>query len=229
MKAKMILLAALIVGIIACDANANSENKKVELKTELDSVSYVIGQSIGMNLEKDNLKDINLDAFLSGIRTSFGIEKDTLIKPEVAGQLINGYLTKVKNKAGESNLKEGEKFLAENKTKEGVKETASGLQYKVIREGEGAKPLATNRVKVHYHGTFIDGTVFDSSVDRGQPAEFPLDRVIPGWTEGLQLMKVGSKYKFFIPANLAYGLNGPGEIGPNRALVFEVELLDILK
>ncbi len=229
MKAKMLVLAAVIVGIIACNANANNETKKVVLKTELDSVSYAIGQSIGLNLKNDKLDEMNLDAFLSGIRNSFGSDKDTLINREKAGELINAYLMKQQNKAGSANLEEGNKFLEANKSKEGVKVTASGLQYKVIKEGDGAKPLATNRVKVHYHGTFIDGKVFDSSVERGQPAEFPLDRVIPGWTEGLQLMSVGSKYIFYIPANLAYGPNGPGEIGPNRTLVFEVELLDILK
>ncbi len=225
MKSKMILLAAVIVGIIACNANADNDNKKVELKSELDSVSYIIGRSIGVNLKKDNLDDINMDAFKSGIRNSLGIEKDTLVSDMDAQRIMNAYFAK----KTEAAVAEGKKFLEENKKREGVKETASGLQYEVIREGEGAQPIATNRVKVHYHGTLVNGDVFDSSVDRGTPAEFPLNQVIPGWTEGLQLMKVGAKYKFYIPSNLGYGARAMGSIPANSTLIFEVELLDILK
>ncbi|MCB1157821.1 MAG: FKBP-type peptidyl-prolyl cis-trans isomerase [Leptospiraceae bacterium] len=130
---------------------------------------------------------------------------------------------------GKVNKAAGEKFLTENKGKEGVKVTPSGLQYKVIKEGSGAKPTATNTVKVHYVGTLIDGSEFDSSYKRGQPAVFPLNGVIPGWTEGLQLMTVGSKYKFFIPSHIAYGERGPGKIGPNSTLIFDVELISIEK
>jgi FKBP-type peptidyl-prolyl cis-trans isomerase FkpA len=132
--------------------------------------------------------------------------------------------------AAEKNKAEGEKFLADNAKKPGVKVTASGLQYQVIKEGTGAKPAATDQVSVHYTGTLIDGTKFDSSYDRNEPAKFALNGVIPGWGEALQLMKVGSKYKLFIPSNLAYGDRGtPGPIGPNAALIFDVELLEIVK
>jgi FKBP-type peptidyl-prolyl cis-trans isomerase len=125
------------------------------------------------------------------------------------------------------NLEQANVFLAKNKSVEGVKSTESGLQYQVMKAGSGVSPKATDNVKVHYHGTLLDGTVFDSSVQRGEPAEFPLNRVIPGWTEGLQLMKKGAKYKFFIPPSLAYGAQGAGAIGPNSLLIFEVELIDV--
>jgi FKBP-type peptidyl-prolyl cis-trans isomerase len=127
------------------------------------------------------------------------------------------------------NTKKGEEFLAENKKKDGVKVTASGLQYKVIKQGNGPKPKLTDKVKVNYRGTLIDGTEFDSSYKRGTPTEFPLNGVIKGWTEGIQLMPVGSKYEFYIPAELAYGARGPQTVGPNQTLIFEVELLEIVK
>jgi FKBP-type peptidyl-prolyl cis-trans isomerase len=134
---------------------------------------------------------------------------------------------KEQQQASSKNLEKADAFLAKNKSANGVKTTASGLQYQVMKEGNGVSPKATDNVKVHYHGTLLDGTVFDSSVQRGEPAEFPLNRVIPGWTEGLQLMKKGAKYKFFIPPGLAYGAQGAGTIGPNSLLIFEVELIDV--
>ncbi len=234
MKTKMILLAAFIVGIIACNANANNDHKKVELKSEMDSISYLIGRSIGMNLKKDKLEEVNLEAFESGIKTSFGTSTDTLIRDEDSQKIMQAFfakkeaeLAKEREAAAAGNIEKGKKFLEENKKRDGVKETASGLQYEVLREGKGASPKATDKVKVHYHGTYIDGTVFDSSVDRGMPAEFPLNQVIAGWTEGVQLMKVGAKYKFYVPSNLAYGPQGRGDIPGNSTLIFEVELLEI--
>ena len=141
----------------------------------------------------------------------------------IADRLFN-----MKNEKSSANLKAGQEFLAANKQKPGVTTLPSGLQYEVITEGTGIKPLARNSVTCHYHGTLIDGTVFDSSVERGQPATFPLNRVISGWTEGLQLMSVGSKWRFFIPPNLAYGDRQTGsDIGPNSTLIFEVELLGV--
>ncbi len=236
MKTKMILLAAFIVGIIACNANANNDHKKVELKSEMDSISYLIGRSIGMNLKKDKLEEVNLEAFESGIKTSFGTSTDTLIRDEDSQKIMQAFfakkeaeLAKEREAAAAGNIEKGKKFLEENKKRPTVKETASGLQYEVIREGNGASPKATDEVKVHYHGTLIDGTVFDSSKDRGVPAEFPLNRVIAGWTEGLQLMKVGAIYKFYIPSNLAYGPRSQSSIPGNSTLIFEVELLDIKK
>jgi FKBP-type peptidyl-prolyl cis-trans isomerase FklB len=137
---------------------------------------------------------------------------------------------RAKNAQKTENLKAAQEFLAENKKKAEVKETASGLQYMVLNEGTGESPTASNVVKVHYHGTLPDGTVFDSSVERGKPAEFPLNRVIPGWTEGVQLMKEGAKYRFFIPPDLGYGERGAGpNIGPNQLLIFEVELIDVME
>ena len=142
---------------------------------------------------------------------------------DIADKLFN-----MKNEKAAANLKAGEEFLAANKNKPGVVALPSGLQYEVITEGTGGKPLATNKVTCHYHGMLIDGTVFDSSVKRGQPATFPLNAVIKGWTEGLQLMPTGSKWRFFIPPHLGYGERGAGsQIGPNSTLIFEVELLDV--
>ena len=147
-----------------------------------------------------------------------------------AGQLVNNHLAELKEKKAQAVKGDGEKFLEENKKREGVVTLTSGLQYQILKAGTGEKPLATDKVTTHYHGTFLDGKVFDSSVDRGQPAQFPVNRVIPGWTEALQLMPVGSKWKLWIPYNLAYGEKGyPPKIPPYSALIFEVELISIDK
>jgi FKBP-type peptidyl-prolyl cis-trans isomerase len=149
---------------------------------------------------------------------------------EEADQVIRRFFEAAGEKEGQLNLETGNAFLEENKSREGVNTTASGLQYEVISEGDGPKPSADDRVRVHYHGTLIDGTVFDSSVERGEPAVFGVGQVIPGWTEALQLMPVGSKWKIYVPSNLAYGERGAGaDIGPNTTLIFEVELLEIVE
>ena len=199
----------------------------VMLKNGIDSISYAIGMNIAGNLKQQNLK-VNsavmakaIDQILNG--------QPTAMEGNAANVYIQGYFQNESMKKGGANLKVGEKFLTENKTKAGVVTLPSGLQYQVMKEATGAKPASTDKVKVHYHGTLIDGTIFDSSVDRGQPAEFGVTQVIPGWVEALQLMPVGSKWKLFIPANLAYGPQGPPSIGPNQMLIFEVELLDIVK
>lgn len=206
-----------------------------DFKTDDQKIAYAIGTQIGGTLKGNVNGPIELDEnfVFEGITDVLKDNKIQLSDEEM-NNVMQGFAKKAqefaKKKSEEAvakNQAEAEKLLAENKKKDGVKVTDSGLQYRVITEGEGKKPTAEDTVKVHYKGTFADGTTFDSSYDRGQPINFPLKGVIKGWTEGLQLMPVGSKYEFVIPAELAYGAQGPGNIGPNRALVFEVELLDI--
>lgn len=196
------------------------------MKTQADSVSYGLGVSIGENLKKSNFDKLNFDLIAKGMSDYYSDKAG--MTAEQANTAIRSYMAEADKKKGEENAKKGQSFLEENKKKEGVKVTPSGLQYQVIKEGTGPKPTINDNVTTHYHGTLIDGTVFDSSVDRGQPASFPVSGVIPGWTEALQMMPVGSKYKLFIPAELAYGDRGAGpQIGPNTTLVFEVELISI--
>ena len=224
MKHFMIIAAALSVAL-----TASGENKPSQLKDLKDKVSYSIGLDLGFNFKKQNL-ELNPDALLAGVKDALSGKQPLLNENEVKETMTA--LTKEiedKQKAlGEQNVKDGEKFLAENKKKEGVKTTASGLQYKVIKEGTGPQPKLTDSVVANYRGTLINGTEFDSSYKRGQPATFPLAGVIKGWTEALQLMKVGSKYLLFIPPNLAYGDRAMGPaLGPNSTLIFEVELVGI--
>ncbi|HMQ42863.1 FKBP-type peptidyl-prolyl cis-trans isomerase [Mariniflexile maritimum] len=208
---------------------------KKALKTELDSVSYAIGMDVAKNV-KTNVSEIDSELFIQGYMNYID-STNILIKEENIQQVLSSYFQKKQEEKmkeqeaeGQKNKAANEKFLEENKTKSGVKVTESGLQYMVMKEGSGEKPTEESKVKVHYHGTLIDGTVFDSSVDRGEPAEFGVNQVIKGWTEGLQLMSVGSKYKFFIPQDLAYGARQAGEkIKPYSTLIFEVELLEIQK
>lgn len=205
-----------------------------ELKTPAAKLSYAIGQEIGVSL-KNMGTEIDLVAFMRGVEDNFkgstpllGEQEADQIKQEFFGKLEEKRMRQVTALA-ETNKQEGEKFLAENKNKPGVITTASGLQYVVLTEGTGPNPRKTDQVKVHYQGTLLNGTVFDSSYQRGEPIVFPLNG-IPGWIEALQLMKVGSKHRLFIPSNLAYGENGAGPmIGPNATLIFEVELLAIEK
>ena len=198
-----------------------------------DRFSYAIGMNLGRSLKANEVK-FNLDLLIKGLNDGFGGGQALLTDEEMqtAVQTVQQQVMaqqEAKRKAeGEKNKTEGEAFLAQNKQRPGVKTTASGLQYEVLKEGTGASPKATDTVTVNYTGTLRNGTKFDSSVDRGQPATFVLNQVIPGWTEGVQLMKVGGKYKFYIPAALAYGEKGAGNvIGPNEPLIFEVDLLSI--
>ncbi len=198
------------------------------LKTALDTVAYSIGLSVAGSLKAQGLADINTSLLVAAINETLKGAK-TALSPEQANQFIGEYFQKQASVKGSANQKAGEKFLEENKKRPAVTTTASGLQYEVIKMGTGPKPADTSRVKTHYHGTLIDGTVFDSSVDRGEPVEFPVNGVIKGWQEALQLMPVGSKFKLYVPSNLAYGERAAGPtIGPNSALIFEVELLEIL-
>ena len=195
----------------------------------MDKLSYAWGMAMGMQLKAMGVKEIQYDAFKDGVKVAFdgGTPEMT---PEEAQTLINNYLEDMQKKATEAAQAEAKSFLDANAAKEGVKVTESGLQYKVLKEGEGAQPTAEDEVTVHYTGKLLNGTVFDSSVNRGEPATFPLNRVIPGWTEGVQLMKEGAKYEFYIPSDLAYGPQGiPNVIPPHSTLIFEVELIKVNK
>ncbi len=200
------------------------------IQTDADKVSYGLGLQLGNQIVEQSFNGFNLDALVIGIKDVFNnkpcrFDDDAM---QNAFSTINKMVSEEKNKAGGSNLTAGKDFLAENVKKEGILSTTSGMQYEVMVEGSGAKPTATDTVTTHYHGSLIDGTVFDSSVDRGQPAEFPVNGVIKGWTEALQMMNTGSKWRLFIPPELAYGEQGAGaDIGPNTTLIFEVELLSI--
>ncbi len=195
----------------------------------MDKVSYALGLSIGNNFLNSGIKDLQVEDFVKGL-TDVLNEKQPDITYDEAKEVINEFFIKLQKEKMEINKKAGEEFLHINKGKAGVVELPSGLQYQVLKQGNGAKPKATDKVKCHYHGTLINGTVFDSSVQRGQPAVFGVNQVIPGWVEALQLMPVGSKWRLFIPSNLAYGEQGAGEmIEPNSTLIFDVELLDIVK
>ena len=203
--------------------------KKEDLKTELDTVSYSLGVNIGSNIKQQGVKNLNLNALMKGMEQALAGDS-TWLNDQEAMSAIQGYFTKISEAKGAESKKAGEAFLAENGKKKGITTTASGLQYEVIKMGDGDKPLATDEVTVHYHGTTTDGQVFDSSKDRGEPATFPLNGVIAGWTEALQLMPKGSIFKLYLPSNLAYGERGAGEkIPPHAVLIFEVELLDIKK
>jgi len=209
-----------------------AKDAKPPVAIDRNKISTMVGMDIGRGLAqiKDDI-DIKvveqaLEQTLKGDKTSLTQEEALQVRQAYMQQMQAKRVTEQKA-AAEKNKTEGTTFLAKNKAKSGVKATASGLQYEVEKEGTGPKPKATDTVKVNYLGTKIDGTKFDSSYDRGQPATFPLNGVIKGWSEGLQLMPVGSKYKFYVPADLAYGENAPGPIGPNATLIFEVELLGI--
>ena len=198
------------------------------MDSDLEKVSYAVGMSIGESLKAQNLEDIDTKKLSLAMDTIFK-NQDPLFTPEEANSIIQAYLDTKKYAAYGSLKLEGEKFLENNKSNKDIQTTESGLQYEIIKSGNGVKPVKTDTVSVHYHGTLIDGTVFDSSVERGTPASFGVHQVIPGWTEALQLMDIGSKYRLFIPQELAYGANPHpgGPIQPFSALIFEVELLNI--
>ena len=195
----------------------------------MDKLSYAWGLAMGRQLQGMGMKELNVADFKDGVRSVFD-GSEPAIGVEEAQKLIQDYLNDLQAKAEDTAKAAGKKFLEENKKNADVKETASGLQYVVEKEGTGAQPDAEDEVTVHYTGRLLDGTVFDSSVNRGEPATFPLNRVIPGWTEGVQLMKEGAKYTFFIPSDLAYGPQGiPGAIPAHSTLIFDVELIKVIK
>ena len=195
--------------------------------TENEQVSYSLGVNIGSNLKQQGFEDINFEVFATALQDVFN---DRALKIDLAtgGQILNQYFQKIQEKKFSKNIEEGKAFLKANASKEGVITLPSGLQYKVLKEGNGPKPSASDQVTTHYHGTLIDGTVFDSSVQRGQPATFPVNGVIQGWVEALQLMPTGSKWQLYVPSDLAYGSRGASDdIGPNTTLIFDVELISI--
>lgn len=223
MKRTFVAIAVLAAATMTSCSNKKSSN--IKLANATDSLSYAIGLDLGDNLSQSDLSMLNLDIMMKGIQDQL----DSIPAMELleARQFIQMEIQNMMEAKAEKEKEVGVRFLEENKMKDGVQTTPSGLQYKVIHEGNGPKPAATDIVEVHYHGTLIDGTVFDSSVERGEPIRFPLNQVIPGWTEGLQLMSKGSKYMLYVPENLAYGPRSMGSIKPYSTLIFEVELLDI--
>ena len=225
-----LMVVGLLIAATSCQQGGSAD---VKLQTQVDSVSYAIGVLVGSN----NLKQLDsapggsdLDATIMSSAFSAASSKGELkISEEDANALVQTFFQEAGTRKGQDNLEEGNAFLEANKARKEVTTTESGLQYEILTEGTGAKPTAADQVRVHYHGTLINGTVFDSSVDRGEPATFGVGQVIPGWTEALQLMPTGSKWKVYLPSNIAYGERGAGgEIGPNAALIFEVELLEII-
>jgi len=230
MKLKVLVLFALALTLIACEqkqeAAAPKEKEAITLQTDEDRFSYALGMIIGERILKQ-YGDIDYKLLTKGMKAQHA-DQETLLTLEDAGVALNAYMEKQFAAKADAAKAKGDAYLAENAKKEGVQVTDSGLQYSVITQGDGAKPAATDQVTVHYRGTLIDGTEFDSSYARGEPASFALNQVIPGWTEGLQLMNVGSKYQLVIPQDLGYGERGAGgAIGPYETLIFEVELLEI--
>lgn len=192
----------------------------------MDKFSYALGQSMGYNFKGSGIQKINVDDFAAAMKAVYAGEK-TEMTPEEAKQVITDYFTNLEAESSKYNAEMGKKFLEDNAKKEGIIVTKSGLQYQVAKEGTGKKPGPNDKVTVHYTGRLIDGTVFDSSVERGEPAEFAVGQVIQGWQEGLQLMSEGAAYRFYIPSELAYGSHGTGPIQPNSTLIFDVQLIKV--
>lgn len=222
-----IITALLFVTIISCDNNQRDYSKETSLNTLIDSASYAIGFQTGKQLMSQGFEDIDLPTYISGFENALDNE-ETLIPTSEVRMLYSRLNEYISDKLMVENEAEERAFMAENRMKEGVIETASGLQYKIITDAEGPKPFAQNKVVVMYEGRLIDGTIFDTTYDSGNPSEFVLGQTIPGWIEGIQLMSIGSEYEFYIPSNLAYGENPrSGVIEPGDALIFKVELLEI--
>ena len=226
MKGKFFI--AILPAVLFYVSSCQQEIGKVDLKTEQDSILYIIGHFTGSNLASSPMTEINIAAIANGIQDAVD-EIELFMDVNAANMMITDFMAKLDEKESEVYIIEGEKFLADNMLRKGVNITESGLQYEILVEGNGEKPTSESQVTVHYHGTLIDGTVFDSSVDSGEPAIFRVGQVIRGWTEVLQIMPTGSKWKVYIPSELAYGANPRpgGAIKPHMALIFEIELISI--
>jgi FKBP-type peptidyl-prolyl cis-trans isomerase len=234
MKTRTFISIALLVGSASIFSCSNISSKNVELKTQADSASYAIGTDIGNSI-KNNLKGapggdaLNTDIILAAFQDVIN-DGEVKITEDVARTVVQAYFMKAQTESEDLSKEEEAKFFEENGKKEGMQSTESGIQYEILAEGNGTMPSKEDQVKVHYHGTLLDGTVFDSTVDKGEPATFGVGQVIPGWTEALQLMPTGSKWKVYIPSALAYGPRPMGEkIKANSTLIFEIELLEIVK
>lgn len=228
---KLMLIAATGALLSACNTGGA---QKVELKDFKDSASYAVGTSIGMNLKRDFESQgvdssYNRELMIAALSEALK-NGETMLSEEDAREVVDRFFQKMNDEQADKNRASGEKFLAENGSKPGVVTTESGLQYIVLKEGEGKSPTLTDQAMVHYTGKLLNGEVFDSSIERNQPVTFYVRSVIPGWTEALQLMKPGAEYKLFIPSDLAYGENGNprGGIGPNEVLVFDVKLIEVV-
>lgn len=221
-------IAVLIAGLLAAGCNCTSvDTTSATLKTEADTAAYYLGYMYGTGMQRTGLQNPNMAAVVAGLNNGYA-RKDIRVTPMDMEAYLNSYFQRLMMRRAEENLEKGRKFLEENLQRKGVDTLVDGIQYEILKKGDGAKPGATDVVKVHYRGTLIDGTEFDSSFTRNEPAEFPLNRVISGWTKALQQMPVGSKWKLYIPSEEAYGQRGGGPIGPNETLIFEVELLEIV-
>lgn len=235
MKRKMFVVLVVVLSVIeiaSSQTNKKNVKNKIELKNFTDTISYLIGSDVGGNLKKNSIQ-VNSEIFTIGMNEAIN-GTDTLFTQEKRQEIMNKFQQQLAAKnaekagaASQKNKDAGKAFLAENKKKEGVFETASGLQYKVIKQGEGPKPKAEDEVEVNYEGKFLDGRIFDSSYERGKSVSFPLNGVIKGWTEGLQLMNVGSTYELYIPSDLGYGDKGFTEGSEGATLIFKVELISV--
>jgi FKBP-type peptidyl-prolyl cis-trans isomerase FklB len=231
---KTLFFAAILTSLVSCNNSVKNNDKEINLTNNIDSASYALGVNIGGNLFQQ-FSEVNVDIFKSGLVDALDTNILTLISNENCQQVLQSYFMQKQLQDQEKLQAESlpliekeEKFLTENGKRENVVSLKSGLQYEVMNEGSGPKPKLEDKVTTHYHGMLLDGTVFDSSVDRGEPASFPVNGVIPGWTEALQLMSVGSKWKLYVPYKLGYGERGAGpNIGPYTTLIFEVELISI--
>lgn len=229
LKITTILFGIGLFILAACNSQNSGVSETIELKTTIDSVSYGLGVSIGENMIKSGMDSMNYSAFATALYHVFE-GKQVSISEEDANALLNKYFSEMQMKKAEKGKVEGKLFLENNAKAEGIVTLPSGLQYKVLKTGTGPKPTVTDKVSVHYTGKLLDGKVFDSSVERNEPASFEVGGVIAGWTEALQLMNVGSKWELYIPSELGYGERGAGGvIPPHATLIFEVELLSIDK